>query len=304
MYKQTELVSVIIPSYGRPQYLSNSIQSVIEQNYESIELIVVDDNGRGKPMQIETESIVNQFKANFPIQYIVHELNRGGAAARNTGVAISTGKIIAFLDNDDLSLPTRISRQVDWLQKSHELDPTTKACICLPIRKKHNIEIDRTEPRDKKNYLFDLLALKVNLYTSCILLYKDVYQKLQGFDEAFSRNQDLEFMVRFYERYNAISLNEYLVIINIDDRSNIATYEKIKETKQLLFEKYISIIERFPSALQKEIYKNNYLEIAKIALWNKNIGGFLKAYRSAQLSLKETIVFIADGLRKAIIHLK
>lgn len=300
-----ELVSVIIPSYGRPDYLADSIQSILQQDYAAIELIVVDDNGRGSASQLATEELIHSLQVNYAIRYIVHEENRGGAAARNTGVEAASGELIALLDNDDSALPQRISRQVAALKDANSMDHSIQACLCLAIRKKYGAEIDRGVPKYKNNYLFELLAIHENLNIgSTILLYKETYNQLQGFDSRFRRNQDVEFMIRFYENYDATILNEHLTIINIDDRSNIPTYTKIAETKALLLKKYKTLIERFPERQQREIYKNHSLEIAKVALWNKNIGGFLKAYKNARLTLKESLAFIYDVCKKTIMHLK
>lgn len=303
-----KLVSVIIPSYGRPGYLAVCIQSMLNQDYPFIEIIVVDDNGKGTSNQIKTEQLIIKLRKDHTdhnIKYIVHTNNRGGAAARNTGVSMANGEIIALLDNDDLSLPARISMQVKTLLIANKEDPSIKACLCLAIKKKHGTEIDRDVFQYKNNYLFELLAIQVNLgIGSCGIFYKSVYNELQGFDERFTRNQDIEFMIRYYEKFNTITVNEHLVVINIDDRSNIPSYQKIKETKHLLLSKYKSIIEQFTPKQKKEIYRSHSLEIAKVALWNKNIGGFLKGYKEAKLSFSETIAFMLDVFKKAFMHLK
>lgn len=303
-----ELVSVIIPSYGRPGYLANCIQSLLNQDYLFVEIIVVDDNGQGTSNQIKTEQLISKLRKDHighEIKYIVHANNRGGAAARNTGVSMANGELIALLDNDDLSLPTRISTQVKTLLLANKEDSSIKACLCLAIKKKHGKEIDRDVFQNSNNYLFELLAIQVNLgIGSCGIFYKSVYNELQGFDERFNRNQDIEFMIRYYEKFNTITVNEHLVVINIDDRSNIPTYQKIKETKRLLLSKYKFIIEQFSPKQQKEIYRSHSLEIAKVALWNKNIGGFLKGYKEAKLSFSETLAFMVDVLKKAFMHLK
>lgn len=305
MMESGTLVSVIIPSYGRADFLAQSIDSIVKQDHRPLELIIVDDNGAGTADQQATEHTVTSIQADFPIIYIKHEKNRGGAAARNTGVDAAQGQFIALLDNDDLSLPNRISKQLALLQDKHRADPCIQACLCLPIRMKYGKEIDREVPKDKTNYLFELLAVRLTLHIgSSILLFKSAYQQLNGFDEQFRRNQDIEFMIRFYEKYHAVILNEHLIVINIDDRSNIPNYRKIVETKQLLLNKYKTLIEQFTPPQQKEIYKSHHLEIAKVALWNKNIGGFIQGLRSAKLSFPEIVSFFVDVVKKAIMHLK
>lgn len=300
-----EIVSIIIPSYGRPNMLATSIASIAKQTYQHIEIIVVDDNGKGSVMQQETETVIANIECPFPIKYVLHETNQGGASARNTGVRHAEGNIIALLDNDDECLPDRISRQVDYLTKRNRDKPSVKGCSCLVIRQKHGKEIERQDQKQQENYLFESLALNAKLYCgSTLILYKETFENLGGFDEQFIRNQDLEFMVRFFEQYDLAVLNEHLVILNIDDRSNIPSYEKIVQTKELFMEKFRLTISKLTPDQQKEIYKNNALEIAKVALWNKNPRGFLKGMRQANLSFGETIKHLKEIVAKALVHLK
>ena len=100
----SKLVSVIIPTYSRPDFISRAIESVLNQTYKPIEIIVVDDNGRGTNNQILTEQVLTNFIRSNQIKYIVHEKNKNGSAARNTGAASSHGEYITFLDDDDVLL--------------------------------------------------------------------------------------------------------------------------------------------------------------------------------------------------------
>lgn len=297
-------VSVIIPSFGRPDYLTKSIKSVIDQDYAGIELIVVDDNGENTPLQLETQQIVESFQNKFDIKYIVHKVNKGAAAARNTGASVSTGEYIALLDNDDLSLPQRISRQVEILDKARTEDESVQACLCLGIRKKRGAEVSRSDLNYANNHLFELLSLKIVLLSgSALLISRFAFDELNGFDTRFKRDDDLEFMIRFYTKFKVIMLNEHLVVINIDDRSNIPGYEKIKQTKKLLFETFGPVIARFDLQQQKEIYKNTTVEIAKVALWNKRYRAFFKEIASAGLTMGEMFGLIKDISKKAFIYL-
>ena len=93
------LVSVVIPTYKRPELLLRTIKSVLNQTYPEIEIIVVDDNGKGTTAQKQSEAIIRSLKGN--ITYLIHDINKGGSAARNTGWKASKGLYITFLDDDD-----------------------------------------------------------------------------------------------------------------------------------------------------------------------------------------------------------
>lgn len=299
------LVSVIIPTFGRSQFLKRCVESVSSQTYDNIEIIIVDDNGKGQLQQLETATVVDSIKCRFPLHYLIQDENRGGSAARNAGAKHAQGEFIAFLDDDDQFEEDRILKQIHFLKEKAYQNPQIKACTCLVKRRKRGNEVDRQDPKHKENYLFELLALKESLYTgSTLLVFAQTFFELDGFDERFKRNQDLEFMIRFFQHHQVAVLNEHLTILNIDDRTNIPSYQNILTTKQLFLQKFKPIISRLPVEQQREIYTNNALQTAKVALWNRNVIGFVKAIRSAELSLHEWAVFVKDVLKKSIMHLK
>lgn len=104
------LVSVILPTYKRPNLLPRAIQSVLGQTYRNLELIVVDDASPDN-----TESVVRQFD-DPRLRYIRLPVNRHAAAARNIGIKESRGEFVAFLDDDDMWLVQKLEKQVKALQ--------------------------------------------------------------------------------------------------------------------------------------------------------------------------------------------
>jgi len=106
----TDRVSVIIPAYNGTQFLGQAITSVLEQTYTDFEIIVVDDCSTDG-----TAKVAKQF-ADPRVQYIRHENNRGAVAARQTGIRVSSGEIIALLDQDDLFHPAKLATHVAFLQ--------------------------------------------------------------------------------------------------------------------------------------------------------------------------------------------
>jgi teichuronic acid biosynthesis glycosyltransferase TuaG len=101
-----DLVSIIMPAYNAEKYIAASIESVLAQTYSDWELIVVDDGSTDS-----TATVVQEFATSDPrVRYIFQENGRLGKA-RNTGISNSTGRLIAFLDSDDLWLPTKLEVQ-------------------------------------------------------------------------------------------------------------------------------------------------------------------------------------------------
>ena len=93
-------VSIIIPIYNVESYIANCLHSVFNQTYKDLEIILVDDCGTDKSMDVAKE-IIRKYKNDFHIIIEHHTYNKGLSAARNTGLKKSTGEFIYFLDSDD-----------------------------------------------------------------------------------------------------------------------------------------------------------------------------------------------------------
>ena len=104
------LVSVIMPAYNSRNTLADSIQSVVDQTFSDWELLIIDDCSKES-----MEDIADSFQ-DSRIRYVRLLSNRGVAKARNAGIAEARGRYIAFLDSDDLWLPKKLERQLDFMQ--------------------------------------------------------------------------------------------------------------------------------------------------------------------------------------------
>ncbi|MFD0047948.1 glycosyltransferase family 2 protein [Actinomycetes bacterium NPDC127524] len=114
-----ELVSVVIPTYARNDMLERAIQSVLNQTYSNIEILVIDDNDEMSEHRKRTEQIMRQYQENENVRYIQNPQNLGGAKARNIGITESKGKFVAFLDDDDEYLPENIEKKIYVFRKNN-----------------------------------------------------------------------------------------------------------------------------------------------------------------------------------------
>jgi glycosyltransferase involved in cell wall biosynthesis len=114
MEEQSPLVSVVMPVYNSGLFLSEVIESVLDQTYGCWELIVVDERSTDDSVEI-----AQQYAARFPrkIRYVTHErrTNRGVSASRNLGTRLSRGSYVACLDSDDMWLPDKLEAQLSIL---------------------------------------------------------------------------------------------------------------------------------------------------------------------------------------------
>lgn len=107
-----ELVSIIMPTYNCGRFIKESIDSVLAQTYSNWELLIVDDCSKDG-----TETIVNSFE-DQRIQYMRNEHNMGAAVTRNRALRAAKGKYVAFLDSDDIWKPTKLEKQIAYMQEN------------------------------------------------------------------------------------------------------------------------------------------------------------------------------------------
>ena len=104
------LVTVIIPTFNRFDCLFRAIESAINQTYPNIEIIVIDDNFENPKLR---KKINDAIALKYPdVKYLMPDAHLGGSVARNEGVKVATGEYIAFLDDDDEFLPTKVEEQL------------------------------------------------------------------------------------------------------------------------------------------------------------------------------------------------
>lgn len=287
-----KLVSVIIPTYKGSKQLERAVNSVLKQTYKCIEIIVVDDNGAGTSAQKETEVIINKVKQAFPVKYIIHKENRNGACARNTGIGIASGNYICFLDDDDYFLPERIEMCVRILDELNYFDGVYTS---VGVIKKGTVEC-LTYAEKKGNLMNELLLNESFLGTgSNIFITKKAVEKLEGFDEAFLRNQDLEFMLRFFRYFRMVGIPEILVIKGVNGVFNIPSYDKMAECKRMIRTKFGEEIKGLGSNIET-FNRNEAFSLYSTSLFSKNRHIKIRCKRKLEeyrkLGLKELILFV------------
>lgn len=257
-------ISVIIPTYGNPRFLDKSILSVLNQTYQDIELIVVDDNDSDSEARALTEHIISCFKKLDPrIKYLKHSRNMNGAAARNTGLSVASGKYISFLDSDDEYMPERLQKCLDIMEIASE----TVAGVYTGCEfRQSGVRYASYKNVKDGNYLVETLACKFMFCTgSNLFVRKSVANELNGFDASFIRHQDYEFLVRLFENYSLKAISEILVIKN-NENPNLPSLEKQIAVKNQYLTKFRYIILSLPQDDVNYIMRGNYINIAENAM--------------------------------------
>ena len=300
----SELVSVIIPTFNRND-IRRALVSVLKQTYKNIEIIIIDDNNPMTTFRKSIEKAMEKYKDDPRIKYLKHERNKNGSAARNTGLKASTGQYIAFLDDDDYFLPNRIEKLVEEIKKSNDYDAAYSDTIFM--RYKEVIDIGRALLTG--SYEKELLLGKFQIFTGSNLFFtRRAIMDIQGFDESFSWHQDFETLIRFFQKYKILAINEPLVVKNTDDRGNIPSSEKLYEIKHSYFEKFARIINLMNDVEKKVFYKNHYINLLRNCIFNSD-NAVLKKVKAemngvVELDYRDRILLFLERVNKHVDILK
>lgn len=193
---EKSLVSVIITTYKRNDMLPRAIESVLNQTYKNIELIIVDDNDSGTIYRKQTEILVKSYmEKDERIKYVKLENNSGACIARNTGLKESSGEYINFLDDDDSLLPEKIDLQI---HKFNNIDDNVGVVGCFANIFDNNgklVCIDRKEIRG--NVFFEELCHSF-CSTPIALIKSDLIKQSGGWTTIPSSQEHLFFSKLFY----------------------------------------------------------------------------------------------------------
>lgn len=204
MDERPPTVSVIIPTYNRVHLVGRAIKSVLNQTYQDFEIIVVDDASTDN-----TEGVVKAL-GDSRIRYIQHEQNRGGSAARNTGIKAAHGEYIAFLDSDDRFEPMKIAAQIDVFNRSEDENMVLVYTGCRSVELRSDKVRGLTRPRKRGNIHKDILLANCVGTTSSILVKAGIIREIGGFDESLAANQDWELYFRLSKDHAFDYVDEYL----------------------------------------------------------------------------------------------
>lgn len=191
------LISVIIPTFNRANFIGRAIQSVLKQSYKEIEVIVVDDGSSD-----DTEKIVSTFKEvkYFKIQ------NSGVSFARNFGVSKSIGEYIAFLDSDDEWIFNKIELQMEYLK----LNPEVRIVYTNEKWIRNTEEIQKKRHHEKLfGHIFKNCLEQCFIGPSTILLSKTLFLETGEFDIDYEICEDFELWLR-------LSYHNYIGIVDQD----------------------------------------------------------------------------------------
>lgn len=227
MLMENVKVSIITPMHNSAKFISETINSVLNQTHKNFELILIDDCSSD-----ETIKAVNVFLNDKRIKLFKNEKNYGAAYSRNLGIREATGEYIAFLDGDDLWSPTKLESQLKFMNENN----VDFSCTYYSLIDENGAKLDKYITAPKK--ITHKMLMK-SCYMGCltVMYKKSLYPNLQIPDSILKRN-DYAMWLKISEISNCYCLNKYLAMYRKrnDSVSSIS--------KRKLFKYHIDLFEK------------------------------------------------------------
>lgn len=198
------LVSVIIPVYNRADTIQRAIDSVLNQSYRELELIVVDDDSTDN-----TVEIVRTYQ-DKRLRLLCLDNNRGANYARNTGIRAASGDYIAFQDSDDEWMADKLTIQLEYMLENNRKVSFSPYLLYDGTEVKTVPDLTENTTYYEDN-MTDILRKRNMISTQTLMVCREVFQRAGIFDESFNRFQDYEFAIRLVQNYKIGCIKEPLV---------------------------------------------------------------------------------------------
>lgn len=273
-------ISVIIPTYNCSKYITDAIQSVLNQTYNNYEIIIIDDGSTDN-----TKEILAPYISKNLIKYI-QQSHLGQAAARNRGLNESTGDYIAFLDADDMWKKAKLEKQIELIQKSKvdvcytdskPIDTETGSVISYIMASK----IARQLPRGnvlKHLIFFNPIALP------SVLVKRECFEKVGTFDESIQMGDDWDMLLRLSTRYKFDFVNEKLCIFRRNRPNSISSNKEKRITEQeRIIKKFFQL---YPHILHPKYIRKTYAYRSQ-----------LRGYEFANINFSRSLIYYWEAIK-------
>ena len=259
MDHNNEFVSVIIPTHNRSDCVLRAIQSVLAQTHKNLECIVVSDGSVDN-----TDDVVNKIAAKDErVKYISYAPAKGGNHARNIGIKNAKHDYIAFLDDDDLWYPDKLTKQLSVFASNPEI-----GLVCTGLRKiyvdENTTSLHRFNIPDPDMSKLILISNYIGT-TTTVMTKAKIIEKAGGFDENLSAQQDYDLWIRICQITKVSAVNDICVDYYIFENNNQISknLNKVVESSKKINKKYEHLIDKLSS---KEKKLRGYTQSINIAI--------------------------------------
>lgn len=282
MDQNQPLVSVVIPTFNRAEFIKGAIRSVLDQTLEDFEILVVDDGSSDA-----TEEVVKTFK-DPRVRYYRFEHMGFPAYPRNRGIELSKGKYVAFLDSDDTWLPAHL----EYCQRAFS-DNIGAGGVFTDFYKLYGINTLIPQNATNTKYSSSTLRDMVSKFSSIgaasnVMVRKDVFDAVGFFDENkdMAGSEDWQMWVRIAWKYAFAVVPESTVILRVHGDNLTLNAENIERSTKAALDSIFYHHDILPAV--KPFYRKAYAEVNTLAAINYYASGDMKTARNR---LKEALRF-------------
>ncbi len=278
-------VSVIIPTYKKPDLTIRTIKSVLNQTYDNLEIIVIDD-GSPDDTQSRLKSLMDK------ITYI-KKTNGGASSARNLGIKKSQGCYIALLDCDDIYYPQKITESIKCLENNKDCGFVYTAANFID-RDDNIISKHQHSNQPASGWIFSNLIKKNFICNSTVVTRKECFEKVGLFDESIFITADWEMWLRIAKHYKAAYIEKELTGYRLTDSYTSANMDTaVKEIYYLLSK--LSKENKMPHKLKNQCLSNAFFSFGLDY-------AVIKKYRNARIALLQSIIRQPLNLKNAFFY--
>ncbi|RKY40901.1 MAG: hypothetical protein DRP85_07620 [Candidatus Makaraimicrobium thalassicum] len=268
-------VSVVIPAYNRAGLTVRTVESVLNQTYENIEIIVVDDGSTD-----DTRERLRPYAGR--IRY-VYKRNGGASSARNLGIRLATGDYIGLLDCDDIYLPGKIEKSVNYLEERPDTGFVHTPIYLIDEEDTVLRSVSFFESR-RTGWISRRLLLRNFIANSTVVARRSCFEKAGLFDETIFNPADWDMWLRLAGRCRAGYVNVPLTLYRTAESYTLSHLEQSEREDLIVLEKAFRRNPELSPRFKNRLVSNVYCRHAVCYL---SIKDFDKARQKLILSIRK-----------------
>ena len=237
-------VSVILPVYNGQAFLREALESILRQTYRNVEIIAIDDGSTDASLEI-----LQEYREKISVHT---QENSGVCVARNRGVEIASGDLIAFMDQDDIWYEHKLERQVEELRSSEQVAFVYSDFDLIDSRGRITQKCALAEM--KADWMRPFIGGHLHPYPSTVLMKRSLFVQVGGFDSTFKENthEDVDLWVRVHDEAPFSFIPEPLVQYRRDHRHHKQKKRSFDVESENYFQLYQTLKARFHSDPSKK----------------------------------------------------
>jgi glycosyltransferase involved in cell wall biosynthesis len=288
-------VSIVIPCYNQGQFLSEAIQSAIDQDYQRKEIIIVNDGSSDN-----TKEVVERF--HHAIIYI-EQCNRGLSSARNAALGIARGDYIAFLDSDDVMLPGSITKRVEYLDKHPDISMVCSDALYFNSSGALGLRSELFDrPRNPENFRWE--TVDYNATISSAMMRRSCFDKVGFFEESIRTSEDWLMFVKLSLYFNMAYIDEPLIKYrrHSNNLSKVIGLNNVGHRHAIAQLTTASYFDNYPAHFRAQLLFLRFAATWRFDTKQRSAGYFIRALKTdpAQLGFGMKVIFrgIKNALRR------